>query len=76
MPNPRFFWIGEETEVFAAESLQQLVDDAGRCGSGVGLMRGEDLFDESGEPMQWGEVDAFERTTIREGEDGSGGTFT
>jgi hypothetical protein len=32
---PRFFWIGEESEVFVADSWEQLLADDGKCGSGI-----------------------------------------
>jgi hypothetical protein len=74
MPNPRFFWIAEETEVFVAESLDQLINDVGWCGTGIARACGDKLFDEQGEEMEWGELSPFERRTVRSNE--AGGTFT
>lgn len=70
----RFFWIGEESELFVAESIDQLVADRGSCGTGIHssecvLEAGEakwTLFDYHGTEIEWGEFDGSLRTTIRE----------
>jgi hypothetical protein len=73
MPNPRFFWIGEETEVFVAESLDHLIN-GGWCGTGIARACDDKLFDDHGYEMEWGELSPFERRTVRSNE--AGGTFT
>lgn len=62
MSNPRFFWIGEESEIFVAQSIRQLARDNGHSGTGVGRWedhpdRGVLLFDEENDPLEWGELD-------------------
>ncbi|MFM0256055.1 hypothetical protein [Paraburkholderia sediminicola] len=66
MSNPRFFWIGEESEIFVAASWEQLLADQGQCGSGIeSVVDGLALADD-GEPMEWGELDPIEtRMTMR-----------
>ncbi|MGX6999855.1 hypothetical protein [Caballeronia sp. KNU42] len=65
-PTPRFFWIGETSEVFAATSIEQLTA-ATECGTGIERftddfdytgVRVMKLFDESGDEMDWGEFPA------------------
>jgi hypothetical protein len=80
----RFFWIGEESEIFAAESILQLALDDGQCGTGIGEFvvdaeRGILLFDEDGDSLDWGEHDGTEkRLTVQDcdDEDNPRGTLT
>ncbi|ARK80982.1 hypothetical protein BOC40_11665 [Burkholderia pseudomallei] len=51
----RFFWIGEESEIFAAESWEQILADSGRCGSGV---RADGTSELDGQPAEYGELPA------------------
>ena len=69
--NVRFFWVGEESEIFVAASIRQLASDNGRAGTGIDRWedhadRGVLLFDEEGEMIEWGELDAIAtRMTLR-----------
>jgi hypothetical protein len=68
MTYPRFFWIGETTEIFVAESFEQLVADKGHCGSGLerfSLTDGAPI-DDWGDPIEWGEFGGGKRLTIRD----------
>jgi len=71
MTNIRFFWIGEESEVFAATSIRQLARDDGHAGTGIARWedhpdRGVLLFDGQDERIDWGELDAITtRMTLR-----------
>ncbi|KGS34475.1 hypothetical protein X962_2006 [Burkholderia pseudomallei MSHR7343] len=49
----RFFWIGEESEIFAAKSWEQILADNGSCGSGV---RSDGVSELDGEPAEYGEL--------------------
>lgn len=75
MSNVRFFWIGEESEIFAAESIHQLAADEGHCGTGIGRFAympnvSVVLFDDGDEPLEWGELDGVEtRMTVRNCDD-------
>ncbi|WLE60267.1 hypothetical protein GIY62_06290 [Burkholderia plantarii] len=63
----RFFWIGERSEIFAAVSFQQLLDDAGQCGSGIEFVDAGTPFDRDGEPIEYGELDGnTHRLTVME----------
>ncbi|WP_246795659.1 hypothetical protein [Burkholderia perseverans] len=63
----RFFWIGERSEIFAAVSFQQLLDDAGECGSGIEFVDAGTPFDRDGAPIEYGELDGNEhRLTVVE----------
>lgn len=76
MNNVRFFWISEESEIFAAESIKQLVEGENlRCGTGVeryevdgdGTVR---LYGYDDEELEWGELDgASTRMTFRNCDD-------
>ena len=77
-PKPRFFWIGEYSEVFVAESLDQLLADEGSCGSGIARytddfdytgIRVLKIFDDNGDELEWGEYSGLERDTIRNCDD-------
>lgn len=49
----RFFWIGEESEIFAAESWEQILSSGDSCGSGVRADGTSELDDE---PAEYGEL--------------------
>lgn len=66
MTYPRFFWIGETSEVFVAESFEQLVADEGQCGSGLERFDKGVPVDEFGDPIEWGEINGNCRLTIRD----------
>ncbi|OUL79903.1 hypothetical protein [Paraburkholderia hospita] len=76
MNNVRFFWIGEDTEIFVAESITQLIEgDNHRCGTGVerheidgdGTVR---LYGDDGDELEWGELDGVAtRMTFRNCDD-------
>lgn len=67
----RFFWIGEESEIFVAESWDQILADGGSCGSGVrgdGISELDNALAEYGElapatRVQFTVVDEHERRT-------------
>lgn len=71
---PCFFWIGEHSEIYVAESIEQLAasDD---CGTGIGRytddfngigVREVLLFGDDDEPLEWGEFDPITtRMTVR-----------
>ncbi|MCA8328477.1 hypothetical protein [Burkholderia cepacia] len=52
-PRIRFFWIGEESEIFVALSWDQLLADDGKCGSGI---RVDGTLDWNDEPADFGEL--------------------
>ncbi|PRZ51180.1 hypothetical protein BX589_12021 [Paraburkholderia fungorum] len=54
----RFFWIGEESEVFAAESWEQILADDGHSGTGIEKVVDGIAIDDMGDPIEWGEVPA------------------
>lgn len=78
MKYPKFFWIGEESEIFVAESFEQLLADKGNCGSGIEVIVGGTPCDYFGASMEWGELDGSERLTVRDTDENERycGTFT
>ncbi|WP_334037880.1 hypothetical protein [Burkholderia gladioli] len=52
-PNIRFFWIHEHSEIFVAESWQQILQDAGNCGSAI---RADGTSEMNYEPVEYGEL--------------------
>ncbi len=84
----RFFWVGEQSEIFAAHHIQDLATHDGRA-AGSGIQRCEQrtlddgfvllsLFDEHGNRILWGELPGTTRELIRETDDDDRvtGTFT
>ncbi|CAG9195713.1 conserved hypothetical protein [Paraburkholderia tropica] len=57
MKTPRFFWIGETSEIFVAESWQQILADQGQCGTGIESVVDGAALDDDGEEIEWGELD-------------------
>lgn len=49
----RFFWIGEESEIFVALSWEQLLADDGKCGSGISA---DGTLDWNDGPAEFGEL--------------------
>lgn len=83
MKTPKFFWLGETSEIFVAESIFQLIDDRGHCGTGIERcsLSPTDwprIFDSGDEEMEWGEFDGSERMTIRDSDENDRycGSFT
>lgn len=86
VPKVRFFWIGEESEVFVAASLDQLLA-ATECGTGIERFTDDfdhtgirvlKLFDDSGDEMEWGELVGTTRVkfnVIDDDERQTGGLF-
>ncbi|WP_438391130.1 hypothetical protein [Caballeronia sp. DA-9] len=64
-PKPRFFWIGEESEMFVAESFEQLIEESSCCGTGIEKIVDGIPVNYEGEPVEWGEFTGSERMTIR-----------
>lgn len=62
----RFFWIGEPSEVFAAESWEQILADAGYSGTGIENIVDGAPIDDFGDPIEWGEIDGNDRVTVRD----------
>ncbi|WP_186056832.1 hypothetical protein [Burkholderia gladioli] len=62
----RFFWFGEESEIFCATSIQQLFDDKGNCGTGIHRVIDGKPVEYDGEAIEYGELDPDARTTIIE----------
>jgi hypothetical protein len=57
----RFFWIGEQSEVFAAESWEQIIADEGNSGTGIGKVVDGMPLDDFGDPIEWGELPADQK---------------
>jgi hypothetical protein len=55
---PRFFWIGEESEVFVADSWEQILADDGNSGTGIEKVVDGVAYDDLGEPIEYGELPA------------------
>ena len=66
MSNVRFFWIGEPSEIFAAESWEQILADAGESGTGLEKFVDGVPVDDWGDPIDWGEIDGSDRLTVRD----------
>jgi hypothetical protein len=60
MNSIRFFWIGEESEIFVAASWEKILNDQGHCGTGIESVVDGVALAEDGEPMEWGELDPIE----------------
>lgn len=58
MTTVRFFWIGEESEIFAAESWEQILADDGKSGTGIERVIDGIAYDDLGERIEYGEVPA------------------
>ena len=73
----RFFWVGEQSEIFAAHHIQDLATHDGRA-AGSGIQRCEQrTFDEHGNRILWGELPGTTRELVRETDDDRvTGTFT
>jgi hypothetical protein len=65
----RFFWIGEESEVFAAESWEQILADEGKSGTGIGKVVAGVPLDEFDDPIEWGELPADQKVRFNVADD-------
>ncbi|WP_323118118.1 hypothetical protein [Burkholderia alba] len=83
----RFFWLGDESEIFVAESIYDLATEAGRqAGSNIASLLADRktgarlplLFDADDRLILWGEIPGTMRQTIVETDDDDYpiGTFT